>query len=149
MKNSNDTGRIDFAADPKWQELYVLTEHWQSDMEFYKDDLLFLHHLVDKYMIWITRSENLELVKEIMFNVRSLQKRCHYLITEVIEHRHNLAMLEKDATKESWDKVKNDHEVMENSISQFVKEFRANRKEVFRITEYVIDTEELTALLRG
>ena len=47
-----------------WQEMYVLSEHWRSDLEFYKDDLLFLHHLVDKYFIWITKSENLELVKK-------------------------------------------------------------------------------------
>ncbi len=148
MNTSDKFTRVDLAADPKWQELYVLTEHWQSDLEFYKDDLRFLHHLVDKYVIWITKSENLEMVKEIMLSVLDLQKRCLQMIDSVAEHKHNLASLEKDATRERWEKVMNDHEEMENAIYKFVKEFRANRKEVFRITEYVIDSEQLTNLLK-
>jgi hypothetical protein len=149
MNTSDKFTRVDLAADPKWQELYVLTEHWQSDLEFYKDDLRFLHHLVDKYVIWITKSENLELVKEIMLSVYDLKKRCLKLITGVADHKHNLAGLEKDATQERWEKVKSDHGEIEVGIYNFVKEFRANRKEVFRITEYVIDSEELTNLLKA
>ena len=48
----------------QWEDLYILAEHWESDLKFYSDDLRFLHHLVDKYFIWITKSENLELVRE-------------------------------------------------------------------------------------
>ena len=40
------------------KELYILTKHWKSDLEFYKDDLRFLHNLVDKYLIWITKKES-------------------------------------------------------------------------------------------
>ena len=58
----------------KWQELYVLTDHWKSDLAFYKDDLRFLHHLIDKYIIWITKDENLNMVqdiKKILFEIKS------------------------------------------------------------------------------
>ena len=149
MNTTDKSNKINLAADPKWQELYVLTEHWQSDMEFYKDDLRFLHHLVDKYVIWITKSENLEMVREIMLSVYELQNRCKQLITKVAEHKHNLASLEKEATAELWETIRADHGQMEMAIYSFVKEFRANRKEVFRITEYVIDSEELTNLLKA
>lgn len=149
MNTSNKSTQVNLAADPKWQALYVLTEHWQSDLEFYKDDLRFLHHLVDKYVIWITKSENLEIVREIMLSVNDLKKKGFKLIEKVADHKHNLAMLEKDATKERWEKVKTDHGEMENAMYNFVKEFRANRKEVFRITEYIIDSEELTNLFKA
>ncbi|MGB5239000.1 MAG: hypothetical protein WBM43_12990 [Flavobacteriaceae bacterium] len=149
MNTTDKSTKVNLAADPKWQELYVLSEHWQSDLEFYKDDLRFLHHLVDKYMIWITKSENLEMVREIMLSVFELQKRCTELISEVATHKHNLASLEKDATEELWEKVKTGHGEMEMAIYNFVKEFRANRKEVFRITEYIVDSEELSNLLKA
>lgn len=147
MSTTNKTSKVSLAEDPRWQELYVLTEHWQSDLEFYKDDLRFLHHLIDKYVIWITKSENLEMVKELMLQVYDLKRRCFKMIEQISEHKHNLASLEKDATLEQWELVKESHGIMETGIYKFVKEFRANRKEVFRITEYVIDSEELTNLL--
>ena len=52
-----------------WQELYILTDHWKSDLDFYKDDLRFLHHLIDKYIIWITKDDNLNMVKDIEKNL--------------------------------------------------------------------------------
>ena len=134
---------------PDWQEMYVLSEHWSSDLEFYKDDLRFLHHLVDKYFIWITKSENLEMVKEIMIQIRSLEKQCHDLIAGVKAHMHHLAKFANESEEPSLSKVTEEHVVLETAIYNFVKDFRANRKEVFRITEYVIDTEELTDLLRS
>ena len=132
-----------------WQEMYILSEHWRSDLEFYKDDLLFLHHLVDKYFIWITKSENLELVKEIMIQIRSLEKLCGELIGGVKEHMHQLAQFANETPEQSLTEITEEHIVLETSIYNFVKDFRANRKEVFRITEYVIDSEELTNLLRS
>ena len=134
---------------PGWQELYVLTEHWQSDLEFYKDDLRFLHHLVDKYFIWITKSENLEIVKEIVLQVNDLQKRCENLIKKVLNHRHDLTYFETNTDASRWQQALEQHGEMEKEIYSFVKEFRANRKEVFRITEYVIDSEQLTDIIRS
>ncbi len=58
-----------YLQNSQWQELYVLTEHWKSDLLFYKDDLKFLHHLLDKYFIWITKTENLKAVQTIGQNI--------------------------------------------------------------------------------
>ena len=134
---------------PDWQELYVLTEHWRSDLEFYKDDLRFLHHLVDKYFIWITKSENLEMVKEIMIQIQDLEKQCKDLMEGVKGHLHNLAQLANESNKPSLSEITDDHVVLETTIYNFVKDFRANRKEVFRITEYIIDSEELSNILKS
>ena len=35
-----------------------------------------------------------------------------------------------------------EHQLLEDDISAFVKDFRANRKEVFEVTEHVIESEE-------
>ena len=42
----------------------------------------------------------------------------------------------------------NDHQRLETQMAQFVKDFRENRKEVFRITEYIVDSEQLSGILR-
>ncbi len=132
-----------------WEELYVLTEHWISDLEFYKDDLKFLHHLVDKYFIWITKSENLEMVKELIVQIRELENLCVHMLDEIIEHKNLLGSQSRqpdpDKLKVSFSK----HELLETAISTFVKNFRANRKEVFRITEYIMDSEALSDVIKS
>ncbi len=41
----------------------------------------------------------------------------------------------------------NRHEQLERDYAQFVRDFRVKRKEVFKVTEYVIDSEELQNIL--
>ena len=149
MKPSDNKMKLQTDKKPDWQELYVLTEHWRSDLEFYKDDMRFLHHLVDKYFIWITKSENLEMVKEIMLQILSLEKQCQELTDAVKEHMHNLAQFADESNDQKISNISDQHIVLETSIYNFVKDFRANRKEVFRITEYIMDSEELSNILRS
>ncbi|WP_299524390.1 hypothetical protein [uncultured Lutibacter sp.] len=62
------------------QELYILTEHWKSDMLFYKEDLNFLNHLIDKYFIWISKKEDADLVKKIDTSILIINVQCSTLI---------------------------------------------------------------------
>lgn len=143
MNTSNNSQDTDFLKDGPWDELYVLTEHWKSDLEFYKDDLRFLHHLIDKYFIWITKSENLALVKELKKGLFELNVRGKDLLEKVGKHCIQLGYLVEDASKADAGIVKTEHEHLEEEMAKFVRSFRENRKEVFAITEYVIDSEEL------
>jgi hypothetical protein len=51
MGNSKDKPQTDFNWEAQWQQLYLLAEDRYSDLQFYKDDLRFLYHLIDKYFI--------------------------------------------------------------------------------------------------
>jgi len=138
----NDT-ELDFLKDGPWNELYILTEHWRSDLQFYHDDLRFLHHLIDKYFMWIAKSENLDLVKELKKGLFNLNTNCNDLLEKVKKHRNQLGYLVEDPNKGDAGIIKTEHEHLEEEFANFVKSFRQNRKEVFAITEYVIDSEEL------
>lgn len=133
----------------KWQELYILTDHWKSDLDFYKDDLRFLHHLIDKYIIWITKDENLNMVQDIKKNLFEIQSKSGDLMKEVNIHLGNLGLMVENPVKSSNPQFLEDHGVLEDKISNFVKLFRSNRKEVFNITEYVIDSEKLPNILKS
>lgn len=145
-KNLYNTKRS-LSHNPNWQELYVLCEYWKSDLEFYNDDLRFLHHLIEKYFIWITKSENLELAREIKVNLFKVKKKCQDLIDKVGKHIIQLGhQIEKSKMDDAGIFVM-EHEHLENEIADFVKSFRDNRREVFAITNYVIDSEELANIM--
>ncbi len=145
MSNNSTKGK----KAVKWDEVYVLTDHWKSDLAFYKDDLQFLHHLVDKYIIWITKEENLGMVREIMQNINELERRCEELLASVGEHMRGIGVQIDRPGAGGETELKDRHHELEGKISLFIKDFRANRKEVFRITEYVMDSEHLSGILRS
>ena len=57
-----------------WQKLYMLAEQWKSDLLFYKDDLKFLHHLIDTYFLWISKKENINMLQNIEVNLLKVDK---------------------------------------------------------------------------
>lgn len=133
--------------DEIYQELYILSRHWKSDLEFYKDDLRFLHNLVDKYLIWITKKENLEIVNTIRKKEFSLGVQCANLLEEINKHLNEGALILKNSNTSPLGNYRKNHLSLENAMAQFVKEFRENRKEVFKVTEYIMDSEELGRIL--
>lgn len=132
-----------YIFDADWQELYVLTEHWKSDLLFYKDDLKFLNHLVDKYFIWLSKKENINQVREIEQSLVQTNKTCTNLMERVNMHLSHLANLIENPFKYDSNKFRTEHQILEDEITFFVKKFRENRKNVFEITKHVIETEEL------
>lgn len=149
MDSSNKSTQHNKIGEVNWQELYILTDHWKSDLNFYKDDLRFLHHLIDKYIIWITKDDNLNLVKNIQKNLFEIRNKSMDLMKEVTTHQGNLGLMVENPVQSSNPQFIDDHEDLEDKMSKFVKLFRSNRKEVFSITEYIIDSEELPNILKN
>lgn len=149
MANDTKSMQQNNINEINWQELYILTDHWKSDLDFYKDDLRFLHHLIDKYIIWITKDDNLNLVKDIEKNLFEIKKKSVDLMKELSTHQGNLGLMVENPVQSSNPQFLKDHEVLEEKVSNFVKLFRSNRKEVFKITEYIIDSEELPDILKS
>lgn len=136
-----------YIREANWEELYVLTEHWKKDLEFYKEDLLFLHRLIDKYFIWIVKEENSEAVRKILHNLQKMKDRCRDLMEKVSSHLHQVGSFVSKPEAEEDRLFRIEHEHLEDEIAEFVKAFRKNRREVFEITEHVVDSEKLIGLL--
>ncbi len=133
----------DYLHESNWDELYALTQHWKSDLEFYQHDLQFLQNLIDKYFIWITSEENEEKVRAIEVNLQKVDRECEDLMAKTKKHLLQLGQLVDDPDSGEGRIFRIEHEHLEDSIANFVKAFRANRIEVFAITEYVADSEQL------
>lgn len=133
-------GNYIFETD--WQELYVLTEHWKSDLLFYTDDLMFLNHLIDKYFMWMAKKENIDLVRETEVNLIETDKQCDSLLNKTNEHLAHLANLINAPFKYDSHEFRTEHDQLEDDISNFVKTVREIRKNIFEVTEQVINSEK-------
>lgn len=126
-----------------WKALYELTEHWNSDIKFYKDELKFLHHIIDKYFSWISKKENINLVKEIEINLLDLEKECTLLQNKITKHLKYLTELINDPLKYDAHQFRIEHEILEKDISSYVELFRVHKNEIFIINNKIIETETL------
>lgn len=131
-----------YILDANWEALYILTKHWKTDLLFYRDDLNFLDNLIDKYLIWISNKKDSEAVRNIDNSILETAKKCTDLLQRIDKHLMHLANLIEDPFKYDSHQFRAEHQLLEDDITNFVKAFRNNRKEVFEVTKMVIDSDE-------
>ena len=149
MTNFRYRPKDNYIKEANWNQLYVLTEHWKSDVLFYNDDLKFSHDLIDKYFLWISNKENIDKVQDIEINLLKVDKQCATLLKNINTHLHHIAELIEHPFLYDSQKFRIEHEQLEDDLAQFVKDFRNNRKDVFQITEHLIKREELIQQLEA
>ena len=142
MSDFRNRPKGQYIFDADWQELYELTEHWKSDLLFYKDDLRFLQHLTDKYFLWIKEKENIDLVRNTEMNLMETDEKCVSLLKRIGIHLTHLEGLIDDPFKYDSQIFRTEHQALENDIASFVKTVRRNRKQVFTITEQAVNSED-------
>lgn len=141
MENLSLRPKGDYSYTAEYQQLYVLTEHWKSDLEFYKDDLRFLHHLIDKYFVWFAHKEHLDEMRNLAARLSESRTKCDGLLEKTSKHLHHLAELIDDPFKYDSHKFRTEHEELENEMASFLKKFREIKKETFAVSEQVIENE--------
>jgi len=130
-----------------WYEAYILVNHWKSDLGFYREDITFLQQLIEKYLIWITKKENLERVADIRKKGHELAVAAERLEGKISEHLSLIVDVLEERKYVSSEEFLDRHGKLEKDLTEFVKDFRTKRKEVFKVTEYVMDSEELQNVL--
>jgi len=137
-----------YILEANWEQLFVLTEHWKSDLEFYMLDLEFLQHVIDKYFIWMANKKDIDDVREIETILVETTNDCTHLEQKVAKHLIHLGNLIDDSFKYDSHVFRDEHEQLENELALFVKSFRKSREDVFRITKQVLDSKTIKELLK-
>ena len=148
MDYLNIRPKENYIQENNWQQQYVLAKHWKSDLLFYKDDLKFLHHLIDKYFIWITKKDNLDHVRRIGISILQDTTAVKNLIKDIDKHISQIANLIDEPFKNDAEQIRVTHQELEEKIALFITQVRTNRKQLFAITEHVLESEKLTLLMK-
>ena len=100
MKDMRLRPRGDYLRAASWEELYALGEHWQSDMAYYKDELKFLYHLVDKYFKWLMSDNDIRKVQAMARDINMTDHEATRISIQVDEHQHQIAHFVRNAFSE-------------------------------------------------
>lgn len=126
-----------------WEQLYVLTEHWKSDMQFYADDLHFLNNLIDKYYIWIDHKDHLRDMNKSRSELQTLQKKARDLQDKVGKHMVQLGYMVENPRRGDAGVIFKEHIHLEETLTDFHKKFNTLRKVIRAKTEKLMNEEEL------
>jgi CRISPR/Cas system CMR subunit Cmr4 (Cas7 group RAMP superfamily) len=147
MENLRFRPKNNFINEAKWEELYVLTEYWLSELKFFKDEIKFLEDIINKYFIWLTKEENIDKVREQIVVLTKLHKEVDELIDRTKKHLNHIAELLTNPFAYDEYKFREEHAVLEEDFTKAFKAYKNAKKEIFKITEHVMDTEKLQHLL--
>ena len=133
----------DYIMKAEWQQLYALTEHWLSDLTFHRDDLKFLHHLVNKYLMWLTRYEDVEMVRNSKNMLVEVKGECQELLGKVDTHLGHLSDLMENPFTYDSQTFRTEHGELEEKVASFIKNYRLAKKETFKVMEHLMDSKEV------
>jgi hypothetical protein len=132
-----------------WIALSVVTEHWQSDLKFFQDELRFLRTLINKYFVWLIEEENIDKTRRLAARLTEIDHQRTSFEKELDKHlKHLHALLENPFAHDAHE-IRQEHEKLEDGYANFVKDFRALKRETFKLTEHVIESEKAQHLLKG
>lgn len=137
----------DFIGHAKLEELYVLTEHWLSDMEFYKEELRFFIHLVDRYFILLLKEEHINKAQIIVSNIRALERSSERITLQMKEHIKDIEEFYEYTEGYDDAQFRTDHADLEQEFVDFVQSITELKQDVFAISRRMIEIEKLTHLL--
>lgn len=132
----------DFIDNGSLQELYILTEHWQSELLFYKDDLKFLRHLEDKYFSWTTAQVNLENIRRVGESILKDTRDCDDLLQSVKKHLSYLAQIIDNDENQDLKMFRSEHKELEEDIVQFIANTKNNRRQLFKVIEFDVTADK-------
>ena len=132
-----------------WGSFHVVAERWMSDLIFFNDEIRFLRRLIDRFFIWQVKEQNIETTRMLASNLAKMEKRKFTIEQKVRTHFAHLKNAFENPFSHNGQAYLDEHAELEDEMVQFVKEFRIMKRNVFKVTEYVLESEKLQSLFRN
>ena len=147
MDNSAVLVKNNLLRTPRPDELYIITEHWKSDLKFFSEELKFLEDLISKYLILLAKEEGIEKVQNMVSSIEQLITRSNAISILINKHLHIISEVIRNTPTSGNEKFIQDHSIIEESVTSFYKDFMHIKKEAFTLTQNGIRSEKLKSLL--
>lgn len=138
---------IDFA--PSMEKIYQNANDQKQALDFYKDEMIFLNKLINKYFYDYAESfDNTVLqIQSLAFQLIETQRRRTALNVKYLGHLHNCLDSLEEFMIEEYISVHLEHAILGHEFSAFEKSYQLMKKEIFSVAEQVLHREHEQHLL--
>lgn len=142
MSDYRNRPKGNFIQVASWQDLYMLTESWKNDLEFYLLDVKFIELLVETYFVKLLINQNLDDLRELQRELLELNKQCENLLKRIKIHFTHIVDLIEDPFIYDASVFRTEHELLEEEISEFRKMLKVVRYAVFVLSKDILGDEK-------
>ena len=142
MSKYRNRPKGDYIKEAKWQDLYRLTEQWQSNLEFQLYEIEFLERLIDNYFVKLLLHENLDELRELQRDLYEGKNQSEKIMNRINIHLRRILNILDGPSKLGGFAFRDEHEQLEDDVSEFIKNQRVVRFTVFKMSKEVLESEK-------
>src|ERR1700690_1603221 len=120
--------KSDYLSNASWEQLILLTKHWQSDVKYYADEIRFFRHLTDQQLLWLENDRTIMAIRALHNKLLDLAKRCNALEDTMNRHLSHIQELYENPFSHDEHVFRNEHVSLEDDLTEFTRYFRALKK---------------------
>lgn len=120
--------------DTELQELYLISKHWLSDLEFFEKDIKFLEKLFGRAFSEMLKQEGYESIATIMLNVANIENKGVAIKTAILKYMQTLECLIAKTNMQFDLSLVETHAELELEIGRLLRNFRLVKQTIFKLT---------------
>ena len=128
--------------DTNWESLYLLTDNWKKELEFYYFDISFLEILIENYFSELLMYENLDELRELQIEVFELKSQCEYLLNDTRINLESIVCIINGTYIHTPSGFKIENEQLGDTIVRFIDNERKMRRVVFCMIKDVFENQK-------
>lgn len=114
-------------------QFYALGKRWASDLEFFRIETVFFHHLIDEFLVGLTAPENHGRLAEIAHRLSELEHDEKELAGRLDRHLKQIALISEGIISGDTEELAEMHLVLEHLVDDLVATYREVKKRLFSL----------------
>ena len=139
--------RSNYLHTTDWQELYILTQHWREDLDFYHDELGFLKTLLQKYAFNMAHQSSVLELQNLTHELENVIERVERRRKEVHAHINKLGLLIEYAFNDNENDFRKEHIALHSGLTDLCNAFKALKMQIFDLSGEVLKQQKEVFLL--
>lgn len=130
------------------EEMHFSSNQWISELNFIKDEHLFLEAMLKEYTMPIIESHLLSKVRDLIARITKYHQKTETLLNRITEHRNGLQIMVDGINQlEEENGYKKEHRELLIDINQFSLEYNDLKKEIFKTVSQALKQQKQKRLL--
>lgn len=119
-----------------WVHLRAASRYWQSDLEFYKEEIAFFRALTEKHLKVLISQKHIDETRNLVLLLDGLEKYRRSIADKNKRHLLQInELFEDDSFVRNMRMLKADHEILEKEFLKFVNQYRYIKRDIFSLIE--------------
>ncbi len=121
---------------------------WINELEFIKDERIFLEHLLGSHFLALSTPKLYEPTKELITDLKKVENKRHELLVIIKIHKKRIATLIESIESTEKLEFKNEHSKIKKEFKKYVLNFKKVKKDIFDIIKEIMKKDKLKFLIK-